>query len=184
MDSRNCKDLLRSFSHKISNAIYTDWESFLIDLLKSSKTVVFDEFQDFLRTCPYVLSIFQKVWDEYQGEVLLILCGSYSGMMKRVFTDGKSPFFGRADTLINLKPFGFTETLEMLRDFGYYFEEAITWCSIFGGVPKYLWLLKDRKSIEEKIFEVFSMNFHRLRKKVKTSLCLNLGRNIPGISLF
>ena len=181
VDNRNCGDLLLDFSKRISNAVYQSWEDFLKDLLRRDGIIVFDEFQNFLRSCPYVLSIFQKVWDEVDNsKLLMILCGSYSGMMKRIFTDGKSPLFGRADYMINLKPFRFVDTYRMLKDFGYSFEEIITWYAILGGIPKYLWLLKNKSSVENKLYEIFFDDFAPLKEEGKNLLILEFGKEHPG----
>jgi hypothetical protein len=40
-------------------------------------------------------------------------------MMKRIFEDSKEPLFGRSDYRIQLKPFSFMSTYEMLKTFGY-----------------------------------------------------------------
>lgn len=45
--------------------------------------------------------------------------GSYAGMMKRIFEDSKEALFGRSDYRIQLKPFSFMSTYEMLKTFGY-----------------------------------------------------------------
>ena len=118
---------------------FRDWDEFLAFIFREMNggVVVLDEFQNLLKVNPRVFSTIQRRWDEYQNasNVLLIFIGSYVGLMKKIFTDRKEPLFGRADFLVNLKPFTFFQTCEFLgRDIG----ECLQLYAMFGGIPKYL----------------------------------------------
>ncbi|MBN2253250.1 MAG: ATP-binding protein, partial [Kosmotogaceae bacterium] len=146
VDTRSSETLLKDFSSEIFEGSFDNWEGFFRALLRLHEVVIFDEFQNFMKVDQSVFSVLQKVWDENFGRGLLILCGSYVGMMKRIFLDQKAPLFGRCDHKIELSQFRFNEALEMIRSFGYSFEEAVEWYSVLGGVPQYLWLLEEKAS--------------------------------------
>ncbi len=131
VDTRSSETLLKRLLFTDIRRSFDNWEEgFFRALFRLQEVVIFDEFQNFMRVDQSVFSILQKVWDENSGRSLLILCGSYVGMMKRIFLDQKAPLFGRCDHKVELKQFRFREALEMIRSFGYSFEEAVEWYSI------------------------------------------------------
>jgi len=180
VDTRNSKTLLKDFSRQLLNASFVNWEEFFKYLLAKEDIVIFDEFQKFLRVDPSVLSILQKVWDEIDSNVFLVLSGSYSGMMKKIFLDTKSPLFGRADYLMNLRPFDFLSVCKMLGDFGYSFEETILWYTILGGVPRYLWYLEIKQAVKDKLWELFFEDFASLKDEGKNLLIMEFGGEHVG----
>ncbi len=122
---------------------FETWDDFFrFIFLQENIIVIFDEFQNFSATGPHIFSKIQKYWDDYhrKSKIMLIAIGSYVGIMKRLFYDKKEPLFGRADVMINLKPFNFMQTCEFFEHFGIKKEkeEAMKIYSLFGGVPKYL----------------------------------------------
>ncbi|AKI96647.1 ATP-binding protein [Kosmotoga pacifica] len=180
VDTRSSETLLADFSKQIFAGRFENWENFFRFLLKNNSVIIMDEFQNFLKVDPSVFSILQKVWDETESKVLFILCGSYAGMMKKIFLDAKEPLFGRSDYQIQLKPFSFLDTYKMLKEFGYTFEEAVIWYSILGGVPKYLWYLEESNRIDKKIYSLFFSDFGPLREEGKTLLIGEFGKEHPG----
>lgn len=180
VDTRSSETLLADFSKRIFKGTFENWEGFFNYLLKNRKTVILDEFQNFTRVDNSIFSILQKVWDQYDGGTVLILCGSYSGMMKRIFFDAKEPLFGRSDYQIRVKPFDFISASKMLFDFGYSIEETIEWYSILGGVPKYLWYLKDKKNFAEKTKELFFSDFAPFEEEGKNLLIGEFGSEHSG----
>lgn len=105
----------------------------------------------------------------------MIVLGSYVGLMKNIFTDEKMPLFGRADSIINIKEFPLGETVSMLKDFGYDVHEAFQIYAMVGGVPKYLWLFKDKRDIKQLIYDVFIDEFAPLREEARNLLISEFG---------
>jgi len=180
VDTRSSETLLADFSRQVFNGLFENWESFFCYLFKNYETVIFDEFQNFLRVDRSGFSSLQKVWDELDSKTMLILCGSYVGMMKRIFFDSKEPLFGRSDYKLQLKPFDFISAAEMLLNFGYPIDEVITWYSILGGVPKYLWYLDKRRPFKELLYELFFAEFAPFREEGKNLLVGEFGSEHPG----
>lgn len=180
VDTRSSNTLLSDFSQRLIGGRFNSWEEFFRYLLAREKIVIFDEFQNFLKVDKSVFSILQKVWDEFNGDTKLILCGSYVGMMKRIFLDSKEPLFGRTSYNLKIEPFDFKSSYKMLSDFGYTFEEGIVWYSILGGVPKYLWYLQEKKPFEEKIYDLFYSPFAPLKEEGKNILIMEFGSEHLG----
>ena len=122
-----------------------DWDT-LFDLFirrtdTSRKVVlVLDEFQYLAKSTPGYPSFIQGVWDEQLREtnVMLILCGSLVGMMRRTCLDASSPLYGRRTGQIRLRPLQFTDYLNI---FDRSFNDLVPLYAITGGVPRYMELL-------------------------------------------
>lgn len=116
-------------------------------------TLVIDEFQEFININPSLFSELQNLWDSYRGEthMNLILSGSVHSMMKRIFTDAHEPLFGRADNIINLKPFRISVIKEILREYNpeYTNADLLALYSIAGGVPKYIEVFCDNGYVDQ-----------------------------------
>ncbi len=120
----------------------------LLELAKTMRfTLVIDEFQEFMTVNPSVFSDLQNLWDSYRvgTKMNLVLSGSVMSMMRRIFTDAHEPLFGRADNIINLRPFKIRVLKDILRDCNpdYVNEDLLALYSITGGIPKYIELLCD-----------------------------------------
>ncbi len=180
VDTRSKETLLKDFSGQIFDGVFGNWEAFFKHLLSNNGIVIIDEFQNFLRVDNSVFSILQKVWDNLDSNVLLILCGSYTGMMKHIFLDYKEPLFGRSAYQINLKEFNFIETAKMLNSFGYDTDEIIDRYSIFGGIPKYLWYLKNKEDFKTQVKNLFFDELAPLREEGKNLLIGEFGSEHRG----
>lgn len=110
-------------------------------------TLVIDEFQEFATVNASVFSDLQNLWDSYRSDTKmnLVLSGSVMSMMRRIFTDAHEPLFGRADNIINLRPFRIRVIKEILRDYNpeYSSEDLLALYAITGGIPKYIELFCD-----------------------------------------
>jgi AAA+ ATPase superfamily predicted ATPase len=133
-----------------------DWDT-LFDLLIqrldwSQKIVlVIDEFQYLAKTTPGFPSFMQGIWDEKFREmnIMLILCGSLVGMMRRLCLDSGSPLYGRRTGQIRLQPLQFTDYLDI---FNIPFNEVVPLYAITGGIPRYIDLLRqDGEDLLEQI---------------------------------
>ncbi|RMH78535.1 MAG: ATP-binding protein, partial [Calditrichaeota bacterium] len=74
--------------------------------LSSKWVLVIDEFQYLVKSEPATPSIFQRLWDLHLKDkpIMLILCGSLTGMMERYTLNYSSPLYGRRTGQIKLRP--------------------------------------------------------------------------------
>ncbi|MDE6646855.1 MAG: AAA family ATPase [Prevotella sp.] len=136
----------------------------LFELAKTVKfTLVIDEFQEFMTVNPSVFSDLQNLWDSYRSDTRmnLVLSGSVMSMMRRIFTDAHEPLFGRADNIINLRPFRLKVMKEILKDYNpkYTNEDFLALYSITGGIPKYIELLCDNGHVTCESMLRFSVSY-------------------------
>lgn len=136
----------------------------LFELAKTVRfTLVIDEFQEFMTVNPSVFSDLQNLWDSYRSDTRmnLVLSGSIMSMMRRIFTDAHEPLFGRADNIINLRPFKIRVIKEILKDYNpeYTNEDLLALYSITGGIPKYIELLCDNGHVTAESMLRFSASY-------------------------
>lgn len=122
---------------------------------KERVAVVLDEFQYLISLDPGILSVLQKIWDEYLKDtgIFLILCGSSIGMMERTL-EYKSPLYGRRTGAWKVKPFDIRGIAEMFPERS--MEELVKIYAVFGGVPFYLDLIRNlsvENAIKERILK-------------------------------
>ena len=114
-------------------------------------TVVFDEFQNFLKVNPAIPSHIQDIWDRHheQAKVNMVACGSIYSMMHRLFDNDDEPLYGRKDCEIRLKPFRISVLKEILHDHNPYFSPDDLLClyMLTGGVAKYVGALMDAGAV-------------------------------------
>lgn len=112
--------------------------------LPGRPVVVMDEFTYLIAGNAAIPSILQKLWDERlrDSQLLLILCGSYIGMIEQQVLGYRAPLYGRRSGSLYLNPLrlpaaaGFFPTYSEV--------ERIEAWSVVGGMPHYLSLLDDR----------------------------------------
>lgn len=136
----------------------------LFELAKTIKfTLVIDEFQEFMTVNPSVFSDLQNLWDSYRSDtkVNLVLSGSVMSMMRRIFTDAHEPLFGRADNIINLRPFKIGVMKKILKDYNpeYTHEDLLALYSITGGIPKYIELFCDNGHVTAEAMLGFTVSY-------------------------
>ena len=114
---------------------------------KEHFTLVFDEFQNFLKINPAIPGHIQDIWDRYHqsSHVNLIACGSIFSMMHKIFDNGDEPLYGRKDYEIKLRPFRISVMKQILHDFNkdYTSEDLLCLYMLTGGVAKYIGQLMD-----------------------------------------
>ncbi len=131
--------------------------SLLFDMSKEHSIVaVFDEFQRFMRINPSIINQFQKLWDlkNKDSNLFLIITGSSIGLIKKIFINEQAPMFKRADNILYLKSFSFSQIMEILNDFKIKdFEEQLKVYFLFGGIIYYYKLMDkyDVKSFDDAI---------------------------------
>ncbi|MEW6062919.1 MAG: ATP-binding protein [Nanoarchaeota archaeon] len=185
-------DLLNEFSdiifEKFKEEIYqkpkfSSFEEFFELIFKLSQKekliIVLDEFQNFMNVDKSVFSTLQKLWDKYNhSKVMLIVIGSYVGLMKRLFRDSKKPLFGRLTQQINLKQFSFRDSFKVMKSLKKLrIKEAIEVYSFLGGIVKYIIYLEEYwKNINFFIENCFLKEFAPLREEGRQILSLEFGR--------
>lgn len=128
-----------------------------------AELICFDEFPNTIvvnEAIPYEL---QRLWDKSKEKknLLLIISGSYVGLMNRLFTAKKAPLFNRATNTINLQPLPLKTIAQILNDLGVSVpSEQLSFYCVFGGVPYYYMLLEKledhsfKNSINSLFFDV------------------------------
>ena len=132
---------------------------------RAKLVLALDEFQWTAASSPNLLSVLQHCWDRHwkdAGNVMLLLCGSYFGFMERDVLGAKSPLFGRRTAQILLAPFDYLEAGEFHRRWA--IADKAKAYFLVGGMPQYLLLLDDARSVEQniraKMLHEFSPLFH------------------------
>ena len=124
-----------------------DFLQSIFELARREKMViVFDEFQNFKYIYPAAFSTYQKLFDKYKSKskMLLMLIGSVTTLMEKIFSDAKEPLFGRATRKLYVRPFSFLTVKNVLRGMGFRdLSDTFGIFCIFGGVPKYYSLIKE-----------------------------------------
>lgn len=114
-------------------------------------TLVFDEFQNFVKVNPAIPSHIQDIWDRYHGKskVNMVACGSIYSMMHKIFDNGDEPLYGRQDCRLNLLPFRISVLKRILYDHNpkYTPEDLLCLYMLTGGVAKYVAWLMDAKAV-------------------------------------
>ena len=118
---------------------------------KEHFTLVFDEFQNFLKVNPAIPSHIQDLWDRYHGKskVNMVACGSIYNMMHKIFDNEDEPLYGRQDCRLNMQPFRISVLKQILQDHNpkYKAEDLLCLYALTGGVAKYVAWLMDAKAI-------------------------------------
>lgn len=93
-------------------------------------------------------SVFQKIIDNYLGNIRLILSGSHVGMMKDLLEE-KNALYGRFSAVIRLKELNYKEAAAFYTNKPAY--EKIAFYSVFGGSPFVNEQLDDAAELKENI---------------------------------
>ena len=134
----------------ISN--FSDVFRMAMEIGKTKKfNLIIDEFQELYQINASVFSYMQNIWDSLKDStnVNLIVSGSVYTMMHKIFQDSKEPLFGRANCIMRIKPFGVDVLKQILSDYNPHYknDDLLALYAFTGGVPKYVELLMDRKSV-------------------------------------
>lgn len=137
--------------------------SILFDLMASEPLyVVFDEFQNFLYIDSSVFSTLQHLWDSKKDRArgAIICIGSVQTLMRDIFEGSKEPLFGRATAKIHLTPLAPDVVAAILRDHLRSPEtDLLLFSTLFGGVPKYYFLLDRHQLFGLEAREIISRMF-------------------------
>lgn len=144
----------RTLAPNIPPPSFDSWEALfenLIALVGDRRVlIILDEFPWMSDADPSFASRLQNLWDHrIKGtNLILVLAGSHIGMMSRLF-EYQSPLYGRFTAQLLVKPFPF----QTLKDFlpRYDLERRISTYAVVGGIPAYLELFQDDKTIAANI---------------------------------
>ena len=128
---------------------FPSWESALRALaeLPGRPIVVLDEFTYLISSNKAIPSILQKVWDERLSEanLMLVLCGSYIGIMEREVLGYQAPLYGRrtgSHLLLPLKLLGAAQFYPQYTPV----QKLEAW-AVLGGMPYYLSAFSDSMDV-------------------------------------
>ena len=100
-------------------------------------TLIFDEFQNFIKVNPAIPSHIQDIWDKNHEKVKvnMVACGSIYSMMHKIFDNEDEPLYGRQDCRINMQPFRISVLKEVLHDHNpkYTSEDLLCLYMLTGG---------------------------------------------------
>lgn len=115
--------------------------------------VVLDEFTYLLQTSPSLPSVLQRLWDDQlqYTHLMLILSGSYIGIMEREVLAYQAPLYGRRTAQWFLQPLSFADARLFLP--GYSPQDQVRAYAVLGGVPAYLRQFADRRPLLDNIEE-------------------------------
>lgn len=137
------------------NAVYSTWEDLFQALGQAAESerlvVVLDEFPYLVSAIPPITSILQRSWDQVlkNSHVMLILCGSYIGMMEDIVLGYQAPLYGRRTAQYLLEPFQFRDARLFFPDFSQ--EDQVRAYAVYGGTPAYLEMVKADESLANNI---------------------------------
>jgi len=148
-----------AFSHKEVPAgfTYPSWEAafrVLVDIPTHPRPViVLDEFTYLISGNKALPSILQKVWDESlkNSNLMMVLCGSYIGMMETEVLGYQAPLYGRRTASALLRPMDLTSSALFYPNYSPE-EKFLTW-AILGGMPYYLLTFQDNQPIPANIHQ-------------------------------
>lgn len=139
------------------NAVYATWEDLLHALARAAQSerlvVVLDEFPYLVTAHPPLATILQRVWDQTMknSQIMLILCGSYIGMMEETVLGYQAPLYGRRTAQYLLEPLQFKDARLFYPSFQ--LEDQVRAYAVYGGTPAYLNTLQSQKTLRENILD-------------------------------
>lgn len=137
------------------NAVYSTWEDIFKALSEAARNerlvVVLDEFPYLVAAYPPFATLLQRIWDQNlkKSQIMLVLCGSYIGMMEEVVLGYQAPLYGRRTGQLLLEPLKFHEARQFFPDFSG--EDQVRSYAIYGGIPAYLLTLDTTHSFTHNI---------------------------------
>ena len=165
----NAGDFLNSFEQ------WSDVYSFIKNTeITERLVIIIDEFTYLFNSNPAFDSGLQIAIDTIlkKKNIFLILCGSEVSVIEDLIDNSSKPLYGRKTAELKLFPFTYKEA----RDFfpNYDNEQALTAYSILGGIPFYLSLFDDSRSIKENIITLCLSTTGVLFNEIETLLRMEL----------
>lgn len=139
------------------SAVYSSWEDLFLALAQAAQSerlvVVVDDFPYLVTAHPPLASILQRMWDQNlkNGQIMLILCGSYNGMMEETVLGYQAPLYGRRSGQYLLEPLLFKDARCFFPSF--LREDQVRAYAVYGGTPAYLHTIEPKLTLKENILE-------------------------------
>jgi uncharacterized protein len=143
------------FGMEQMNAVYASWDDLFQTIAKGAKSeriiVVLDEFPYLVAAHSPLPTILQRIWDQSlkHSLVMLILCGSYIGMMEETVLGYQAPLYGRRTGQYLLEPLLFQNAREFYLEFSPV--DQVRTYAVYGGTPAYLQSLDPEASLSDNI---------------------------------
>lgn len=177
--SENLKNLERKIQEIYSNK-YLHFENFedVFEYLGDTKEkviLIIDEYS-YLKSLSeknYIDSLFQRIIDQMQENISLVLLGSYVGMMKELL-EKENPLFGRFHLIMNVKSFDYKDAALFYPK--YSIREKIEFYSIFDGSPFTCSFLNAEKSLSENITALLLHPYGVLHSYIENILLSELNK--------
>jgi uncharacterized protein len=108
--------------------------------------IILDEFTYLISGNKAIPSILQKVWDEKlkNTRLMLVLCGSYIGMMETEVLGYQAPLYGRRTASTLLRPLDLPSSSLFFPHYSHE-EQFLAW-AVLGGMPYYLRTFNDNQN--------------------------------------
>ncbi|RLF08958.1 MAG: ATP-binding protein [Thermoprotei archaeon] len=138
---------------KIETDSWHDILSLLSDKITGKTCIVLDEFTYAIKSDGKIVSDIQRVWDEKLSKknVMLILCGSLLGLMKKKVLSKTSPLYGRRTRDLLIQELSFLDSTKFFRNFNYAVEAYL----LVGGIPEYLLVARKHSTIKQLVEQEF-----------------------------
>jgi uncharacterized protein len=139
------------------SAVYNTWDDLLNTLAKQAQSerlvVVIDEFPYLVAADPSLASILQRVWDRIlkNTQIMLILNGSYIGMMEETVLGYNAPLYGRRTAQYLLEPLEFIDAQLFFPSYSP--EDRLRAYAVYGGTPAYLQTVQLDQSLKNNIVD-------------------------------
>ena len=139
------------------SAVYNTWDDLLNTLVRQAQSerlvFVLDEFPYMAAADPSVSSILQRIWDHAMkdSQIMLILNGSYIGMMEETVLGYKAPLYGRRTAQYLLEPLEFVDAQQFFTT--YSAEDRLRAYAVYGGTPAYLQTIQPDQSLQTNILD-------------------------------
>lgn len=186
-DSLNLSDFSSIVQSCFTGSSYGDfagWQNlfnYIGDKAVEEKRImlIIDEFPYLAMENPSIKSILQHTIDLSwkTKNIFLVLCGSSVSFMESDVLGSKSPLYGRATSVVELKGFDYYTSSKFFPD--YTNEEKLAAYGILGGIPTYLEQFDSKKTIIENIADKILKTGVFLKDEPQTLLKMELRE--PGI---
>lgn len=138
---------------------YYDWDELFRELVRLAKgsaqklVVILDEFTYAVEAYPDLTHKLQAIWDQQLKNlpIMVVLSGSHIGMMEDSVLAHRSPLYGRATGVLNLRQLPFKDVRASFPN--YSIESCVALYSVVGGVPYYLEQLDPKLSVVDNIVQ-------------------------------
>ena len=139
------------------SAVYNTWDDLLSTLAGQAQSerlvVVLDEFPYLVAAHPSLASILQRMWDQAlkTTQIMLVLNGSYSGMMEETVLGYNAPLYGRRTAQYLLEPLEFVDAQQFFMS--YSADDRLRAYAVYGGTPACLQTIQPEQSLKTNILE-------------------------------